>query len=130
VLAALNIIAALDKPFFMENPYTGLLKSRPIMQDQPPPKVVDCCNYGSAHRKRTAIWTHTSWEPSQPLCRHDCPGSVGKRHLQHAQRGSRTSMPGGQKVMKLYTLPPALCQEIAAFMIGQLAPTSPAAQEP
>jgi site-specific DNA-cytosine methylase len=68
VLAALSIVAAMGEvPFFMENPYTGLLKTRPFMQDLPPPRLVDYCKYGYPYRKRTAIWTNTAWEPSQPV---------------------------------------------------------------
>jgi hypothetical protein len=127
VLAALSIVAALgdDVPFFMENPYTGLLKTRPFMQELSPPKLVDYCKYGFAYRKRTAIWTNIAWEPSQPLCRHDCSASVGKRHEEKAQRGTAPHYPSSHSVNQLYSIPHTLCQEIAAFMTSQMsAPTS------
>jgi hypothetical protein len=113
-------------PFFMKNPFSGLLKNRPFMQDLPPPRVVDYCTYGYPYRKRTAIWTNTTWGPSQPLCRHDCPASVdGRRHKERAQRGTNPRCSRAHSVDELYSIPPALCQEIAAFMTSQLsAPTS------
>lgn len=130
VRAALRIVEALDVPFFLENPHSGLLKSRPFMQELLPPKVVDYCMFGHPYRKRTAIWTNTSWEPSRPLCRHDCPASDGRRHLQTAQRGlsSGCRTDASHSLKQLYSIPPALCEEIAAFMTP--ASTSPAAQTP
>jgi hypothetical protein len=129
--AALSIVAALGPvPFFMENPYSGLLKTRPLVQELSPPKVVDYCKYGYPYRKRTAIWTNTTWEPSQPLCRHDCPASVEKRHIERAQRGTIPRCSRSHSVNQLYSIPPALCKELATFMTSQLpAPTSQAARE-
>ena len=66
--------------WFMENPHSGLLKSREVVE-WIPFKVVDYCKYGKPYRKRTAIWTNTNWKPQQPLCKHDCPASSGYRNL-------------------------------------------------
>jgi len=43
--------------FFIENPHSGLLKSRPFMTGIPY-YTVDYCQYGMPYRKRTAIWTN------------------------------------------------------------------------
>jgi site-specific DNA-cytosine methylase len=45
------------KTWYMENPQTGLLKSRPFMQGIPY-YTVDYCQYGLQYRKPTAIWTN------------------------------------------------------------------------
>jgi len=60
VQAVLNLAEELHCPCMFENPETGLLKSRAIVQGIPY-RVVDYCKYAdyrSSHtaRKRTAIW--------------------------------------------------------------------------
>ena len=45
------------KVWFIENPDTGLLKSRPFMNDLPY-YVVSYCKYGFDYRKNTRIWTN------------------------------------------------------------------------
>ena len=96
-------------PYMIENPHSGLLKSRPVMSGIPM-VVLDYCRYSSPYRKRTSIWTEMNWIPSQPLCKWDCPASRGRRHLAHAQQGS------GLKTQDLHRIPHPLCQEIARFV--------------
>ena len=77
-------------PFFMENPHSGLLKSRAVVMGIPF-RIVDYCKYADDRfphraRKRTAIWTNTDWHPQRPLCNHDCGYCDGKRHRGHAQQ--------------------------------------------
>jgi hypothetical protein len=101
----------------MENPFTGLLKSRDVVAGIPM-RVVDYCKYGAPYRKRTALWTNTEFMPSQPLCAYDCGSCVGRKHIEHAQRGSWPGSGEGrrsQSLNTLYALPAALCDEIAAF---------------
>jgi hypothetical protein len=106
-------------PFIMENPFTGLLQTRPVVREIPM-RVVDYCKYGTPYRKRTALWTHTEFTPAQPLCSYDC-GSCDpatRRHTEHAQRGSWPCSGEGkrsQSLNTLYALPAGLCAEIAAF---------------
>ena len=72
-----NVLDLSDQLFayyFMENPQSGLLKSRDVVAGLPT-RAVDFCRYADAdlpHRavKRTAIWTSTDWVP--PLCNKDC----------------------------------------------------------
>jgi hypothetical protein len=95
-------------PFFMENPYTGLLKTRDVVEGIPY-QVVDYCKYGMLYRKRTAIWTNTSWKPLEGLCKRDCPSSSGrKKHLISAQRAHFD-------LETLYALPEKLCDELAEW---------------
>ncbi len=70
--------------YLLENPHSGLLKSRPVVQGLRM-VVLDYCRYGTAYRKRTGIWTNTDYEPRRPLCIKDCAASDGKCHTRRAQ---------------------------------------------
>ncbi len=102
-------------PFFMENPHSGLLKGRGVVKGLPF-QVVDYCKYGKPYRKRTTIWTNTRWEPEQLLCRHDCPASNGSRHTARAQQAPSSATDVRYSRDELYSIPPALCDEIADFV--------------
>ncbi len=84
---------AAGRPFFIENPHSGKLKNRGLL-DEIPMQVVDYCKYGKPYRKRTAIWTNTGWTPAKPLCKYDCPATVEgcKRHSAHAQQGGEATV--------------------------------------
>ena len=111
VLKALSIAVALGCPIFVENPWSGKLKSRGWLEHLRMHRV-DYCKYGMPYRKRTAIWTNTAWQPARPLCDHDCPASEGGRHTARAQQGS----PGPHFTQRqLYVIPAAQCDEIAAW---------------
>jgi hypothetical protein len=117
VQKCLDLCGELGAPFVMENPFTGLLKSRDVVAGIPM-RVVGFCKYGAPYRKRAALWTNTEFTPSQPLCAYDCGSCVGRKHIEHAQRGSWTGSGEGrrsQSLSTLYALPAALCDEIAAF---------------
>ena len=116
--------------FAIENPYSGLLKTREFMTclvDQL--QVVNYCRYGFPYKKATAIWTNLpNWVP-RPLCTkaHPCPNVVGGRHPMTAQRGP--SRVGGElrredrfTRSELYRLPPELCDEIAGAATRALKP--------
>ena len=58
VLKVLEIIDYFKPKFwFIENPLTGLLKTREFMKDLPYYSV-DYCRYGFNYMKKTAIWTN------------------------------------------------------------------------
>ena len=59
-----------DLKWFMENPDTGQLKRRSLVKDLPF-VVLDYCRYAAPYRKRTRIWTNTSFVP-KPLCDFSC----------------------------------------------------------
>ena len=86
VKKTLQIIQDLgNPPCFIENPWSGKLKTRGLM-DHLKLHRVDYCTYGMPYRKRTAIWTNTTWIPSRPLCKHDCASSRnGRTHIATAQ---------------------------------------------
>ena len=67
------------KVWFIENPQTGLLKSRDFMGGTPFHDVT-YCKYGYAYRKATRIWTNVA--DFKPLfCRRDCVNMLNGRHL-------------------------------------------------
>ena len=99
----------------MENPESGLLKSREVVAGLPK-RVVDYCKYGKPYRKRTAIWTNSFWEPEQPLCKHDCSASSGSKHTARAQQAPSSTTDVRYSRDELYSIPPALCDEIADFV--------------
>ncbi len=97
--------------FLLENPHSGLLKTRPVIQDLRM-TVLDYCRYGTAYRKRTGICTNSDYEAQRPLCEKDCASSDGKRHTRRAQRAG----PGWRHTLaELYAIPQELCDEIAEW---------------
>ena len=62
----------------IENPQTGLLRKRSVVEGIPF-KDVDYCMYGAPYRKRTCLWTNCLWTP-RPLCTHET-------HPMTAQKG-------------------------------------------
>jgi len=87
VLRTLEIIDYF-KPnlYYIENPFTGLLKTRPFMKDKYY-IVVDYCKYGFNYRKRTAIWTNNLNYRPRPLCKKNCGFIVNGRHQGHFGTG-------------------------------------------
>ncbi len=63
--------------YLIENPYTGLLKTRQVISQCPHMHVLDYCKYGSPYRKRTLslacetpsqlLWTHSPYQ-HQGVC--------------------------------------------------------------
>ena len=80
VRRTLEIIAHFQpKIWFIENPQTGLLKSREFMGGIPFHDVT-YCKYGYGYRKATRIWTNLAG--FTPLfCGRDCWSFVNGRHL-------------------------------------------------
>ena len=74
----------------IENPATGLLKTRPFMERLPWVDVT-YCKYGTPYRKQTRLWTNMRWRPRRSLCRPGsrCEAWQDGRHLRAAQRGPR-----------------------------------------
>ena len=52
----------------IENPQTGLLKTREVIRGLPFVDV-DYCAFGAPFRKRTRLWTNCTWTPSKK-CEH------------------------------------------------------------
>ena len=64
--------------WFIENPFSGLLKKRVFMRDIPY-VVVSYCRYGYAYQKHTCIWTNAlGFVPKR--CRFDCDALENGKH--------------------------------------------------
>ena len=118
VQKCLDLAAELGVGYIMENPWTGKLKNRPVVQGIPM-RTCDYCMYGAPYRKRTALWTNTEFTPARPLCTYNCGSCVGRKHLERAQRGSWAGAGErrSQGLRTLYALPPALCEELSLIHI-------------
>ena len=118
---ALSIAEELKCPIFVENPWTGRLKTRELL-DHLYAHRVDYCKYGMPYRKRTAIWTDTEWKPKRALCAHDCPATLDGKHIARAQQGG----PGPRFTQRqLYVIPAELCEEIALWFTPKKDERSP-----
>ena len=114
---ALEIISYFEPKFwFLENPQTGLLKTRPFMLGLPWTDV-DYCRYSDwGYKKRTRLWNNSGFNGC--LCQGvgRCPFMIGRRHLTSAQRGSRVI--GGfsdnkrNGLRELYRIPERLCMSM------------------
>ena len=113
VKRCLDLIKYLNpRLWFMENPDSGLLKTRSVVDGLPFVRV-DYCMYGAPYRKRTRIWTNADWAPK--LC--DRSHLIDNKHAKTAQRGGRGVWNNNDDVFKrdqLHALPAALCEEIYA----------------
>ena len=90
VLRALEIIEYFKpKYWYIENPQTGLLKTRPFMLGLPYTDV-DYCRYSDwGYKKRTRIWTNSGYQGKVCLGAGSCASMIGRRHRKSAQRGGR-----------------------------------------
>ena len=114
VQKVLDLVDFYGAPFFMENPW-GLLRHRPVVEGIPM-RVIDYCKYNDGDhphkaRKRTCIWTNTTWTPARALCKKDCGFCEGNKHTDYAQRGPRNGRLG-HSLGQLYAIPKALPQEL------------------
>jgi len=113
VKRTLDIIAYFNPvKWFLENPQTGLLKTRDIMIDIPFVDV-DYCKYGYTYRKRTRIWTNVDY--TGKLCKKDCGNIVNNRHknaignstyTEHWDRGTT------ERLNQRYSIPSDLIVEL------------------
>ena len=115
VLRTVEIIGYLRPRWWaIENPRSGLLKTRSFMKVLPFDDVT-YCQYGYRYRKATRIWNNLPWRPSRPVrCKaRRCEVFNNGRHAETAQRqGGKERI--GQNRDQLYSIPPRLCEEIAA----------------
>ena len=121
VARTLEIIEHLKpKVWWIENPATGLLKSRAVIQHLPPPLFCDYCMYGKPYRKRTALWTNIPASRAGLFtCNKACGSWQDGHHVQTAQRGpgrlqQRLGINDRCTLSYLHGLPPALCFALEA----------------
>jgi hypothetical protein len=100
--------------WWIENPYTGLLKSRPVVADLGPPTTVDYCMHGAPYRKRTALWTNTNLQSR--LCDKACGAFADGRHSSTAQRAPSRGHQG-HRLAELHRVPRALVEACVAACV-------------
>ena len=112
--------------WFMENPATGYLKTRPYMQEFEEEKKTLCyCKYGCPYKKSTNIWSNMDWEP-RPMCNKwfRCLNFVDNHHPQTAQKGPskiKTGMTQDDdfKSEDLYSIPQQLVAQLFDCISGR-----------
>lgn len=99
--------------WLIENPQTGYLKTRPMMQGLPWWDLT-YCKYGFPYKKKTRIWgVLPTFAPTRPCSKeHNCEHIRDGKHPAIAQRGT-TIRTTGHTLRELYSIPPDLCDEIA-----------------
>ena len=98
--------------WLLENPQTGYLKSRAIMTDIPFQDVT-YCKYGFPYKKRTRLWGCFPFALRPACCSTDpCDSVQTGRHPARAQREHNGVH---RSLQELYSIPPELCNEIAAI---------------
>ena len=107
VLKTLEIINYFKPTYwYLENPYTGLLKKREIMKGYKY-FVIDYCKYGYNYRKRTIIFTNNTNYTPKSLCKQDCISCINGKHIGHFGTSS-SSCNTAQK----YSIPSDFLREI------------------
>lgn len=105
VIRVLDIIEYLKPKFwFIENPQTGLLKTRHFM-DGLPYYDVTYCHYGYNYKKATRIWTNLiGFQPK--FCKRDCQAydHVKKKHTKELSRDYH--------LLQRYSIPQPLVKEL------------------
>ena len=115
VHCALNIIEYFQPRFwFVENPWTGMLRKRDVISLLSTPTSF-LLQVRFPLPENTAIWTNA--EVELEYCKKDRDAMIGKRHECTAQRGGDKYSIGFPQCV-LYTIPPRLCREICSVVNG------------
>ena len=101
----------------MENPQTGLLKTRKIVEGLPYYDTT-YCRYGYSYRKATRVWSNLILYLRKPCSHKDpCTAYDGRRHPMTAQQSRRGNDPTDTNntctQKELYSIPEKLCDTIA-----------------
>ena len=99
------------KTWLMENPDTGLLKTRPFMQDIPY-YVVSYCKYGYGYRKNTRLWSNLEGFDALK-CKNDCDSMVeGKKYHRLCIGCSKRGTNKVHKLEERYSIPQPLIHSL------------------
>ena len=101
--------------WFLENPQTGLLKTRDVVQGIPYVDL-DYCMYGAPYRKRTRIWTNTAWTPRR-LCNHASHPMTAQKGP--SRRGGCLIQDDNCSLQTLHGLPAALTEELLLYCTNE-----------
>ena len=119
VRKTLEIISYYQCPFAFENPESGLLKDRDVVQGIP---YVDTsyCLYGAPYRKNTRIWhsaSLTDFLVLKPKCSRSNPCTHLAQHNRHPKSAQRGPTKGRKDDVctldQLHSIPSRLCEHIA-----------------
>ena len=97
--------------YYIENPWTGLLRRRDVVYYLPPPYRFDYCQFGAPYRKATAVWSNNQHLENK-ICTGNCHSFDGRKHGAAAQRGQGKGR-GNLSVNTLHAIPEQLCDDIA-----------------
>ena len=118
-----------------ENPQSGLLKTRKIVEGLPYHDTTYCKYPDFLYKKPTRIWTNLALSLHEPCTlRNPCSSMIGRRHPMTAQQSRRgcdkndTNNTCSQR--ELYRIPDALCDEIAATANRALLETDDGTAQP
>lgn len=91
--------------WIIENPRTGLLKSRDFMNDLPFVDVDYCryCDWG--YKKQTRLWTNIPFNGRK--CNKNCGNMIGNRH--------KIDVSIHKHKLDRYRVPPQLIQEVLTY---------------
>ena len=121
VQKALEIIQYFNpRAWFLENPASGLLKTRQFMY-LIPCVTVSYCKYGAKYQKHTMLWgtvMHNNWRPK---CKKDCESIADGKHQSWAQKGGQGSWRNDHTQVQLFSIPKALCLDIVLAALHMLA---------
>ena len=109
VQKCLDIIAFWrPRHWMIENPATGLLKTREVVQGLDFIDV-DFCMYGAPYRKRTRLWTNIKWI-SRPLCTHATHPMTAQKGP--SKRAGKLIIGDDCSLTTLHSVPQELTREI------------------
>ena len=119
--AALRIIDCFGPPlgWTLENPQTGLLKTRPCVQGHAVLCDIDYCAMGLPYKKRTRFWGQLPCKfPSHLRDYASCPFAEGRKHRFTAQkmRGPAYAQDRGFQTSELYAIPEKLTTLLASVV--------------
>ena len=119
VRRALEIIEWVKpRVWFLENPSSGLLKTRDVVAGLKWFDIDYCVSGGMPYRKRTRIWTNVDVQPPR-LCKQDCWACEGGKHKEWAQKGSKNRRGVvGFTTSQLGAIPPLVCEFIYSIVEG------------
>ena len=111
VAKTLQIVSHFGCAYCIENPATSRLWNRDVAVGLQCVTGSYCC-HDYKYRKNTNF--ASNFLGKLPLCPGPglCPAMVGRRHIEHAQRGSGGVMPRDHTTDELHTIPEGLVREI------------------
>ena len=95
----------------IENPAGSLLWQRPVAQALEHVAKTSYCRYGYPHRKHTWFANNFKLE-LRPQCDGSCGQMIGRKHMEHAQRGGGGCTSKSHTLDRLHSIPPDLCSDI------------------